>query len=127
MANVLVVDDDQDIREILRFILEDAGYDVLEESDGESALRTLRESQSPLVVLLDLLLPRLSGVDLLKEVVAEPLLKDRHTFVLMTADDTKTRQQADPLLEQLSAQVIGKPFEVDILLEMVARASSASA
>lgn len=127
MANVLVVDDDQDIREILRFILEDAGYDVLEESDGESALRTLRESQSPLVVLLDLLLPRLSGVDLLKEVVAEPLLKDRHAFVLMTADDTKTRQQADSLLEQLSAQVIGKPFEVDILLEMVARASSASA
>lgn len=123
MARVLVVDDEQDIRDSLRFILEDAGHDVLEANDGEIALRMLRDSQSSLVVVLDLLMPRLSGIDVLQQVIAEPHLKDRHTYLLMTADSTLLRQQADPLLEQVSARIIGKPFDIDALLNMIDQAA----
>ena len=119
MAHVLVVDDDQDIRDALRFILEDAGHEVLEASDGEAALQILRKSRSPLVVLLDLLMPHMNGIDTLRQVVADPPLKERHAYLLMTADNAILRQQADPLLAQVSAQVVGKPFDIDRLLEMV--------
>ena len=123
MARVLVVDDEQDIRDALRFILEDAGHEVLEATDGENALQVLRASQSSLVVVLDLLMPRLSGIDVLQQVIADPHMKDRHAYLLMTADNALLRQQADPLLAQVSAQVIGKPFDIDALLNMIDQAA----
>jgi two-component system chemotaxis response regulator CheY len=127
MACVLVVDDDQDIREIIRFILEDAGYEVLEAGDGESALQTLRDSPMRLVVLLDLLMPHPNGLDILTEIVADPSLKARHAYILLTADNASLREKAAPLLTQLAAPVIGKPFDVDKMLEIVASASGRSA
>jgi CheY-like chemotaxis protein len=123
MARVLVVDDEQDIRDALRFILEDAGHEVLEATDGENALQVLRASQSSLVVVLDLLMPRLSGIDVLQQVIADPHMKDRHAYLLMTADNALLRQQADTLLAQVSAQVIGKPFDIDALLNMIDQAA----
>lgn len=123
MARVLVVDDEQDIRDALRFILEDAGHEVLEAIDGENALQELRASQASLVVVLDLLMPRLSGIDVLQQVIADPHLKDRHAYLLMTADNALLRQQADPLLTQVSARVIGKPFDIDALLNMIDQAA----
>lgn len=125
MARVLVVDDDQDIRDVVRFILEDAGYEVLEASDGNTALRVLRASQTPLVVLLDLLMPQPNGIDVLREVIADPQLC-RHAYLLLTADNTILRQQAESLLTQVSAQVIPKPFDVGKLLEIVEHAAQFS-
>lgn len=123
MARVLVVDDNQDIRDVVRFIMEDAGYEVLEAGDGESALQTLRESATPLVVLLDLLMPHPNGLDVLSEVVADPALKERHAYILLTADNAVLRERAYPLLSELSAPTLGKPFDVDKLLELVANAA----
>src|SRR5262245_64068037 len=68
MARVLVVDDDEDIRETLRLVLEDAGYDVLLAADGRSALDVLRKGAEGLVVLLDLQMPNVSGVEVLQEI-----------------------------------------------------------
>lgn len=123
MARVLVVDDDQDIRDAVRFILEDAGHEVEEASDGKSALRMLRDYPAPLVVLLDLLIPQLSGIELLEEVIADPQLKARHAYLLMTADNMTLRQKAEQLLPEVSAQFIGKPFDLDKLLAMIDNAS----
>jgi hypothetical protein len=50
-------------------------------------------------------------------------VKDRHAYLLMTADNALLRQQADPLLAQVSARVIGKPFDIDALLNMIDQAS----
>jgi CheY-like chemotaxis protein len=123
MARVLVVDDDRDIRDVVRFILEDAGYEVVEAGDGERALQTLRDSPTPLIVLLDLLMPRPNGLDVLTEIIADPALKQRHAYILLTADNNVLRDQAEPLLTQLSAPTIVKPFDVDKLLEIVASVS----
>jgi CheY-like chemotaxis protein len=123
MARVLVVDDDQDIRDVVRFILEDAGYEVLDAGDGESALQMLRASPTPLVCLLDLLMPHPNGIDVLNEVIADPSLRQRHVYVLLTADNAGLHEQAEPLLQQLSAPIISKPFDVDRLLEVVASVS----
>src|SRR5262245_58413653 len=58
MTRVLLVDDDQAIRETLRFALEDAGYQVLEAADGIAALQALRATPTGMVVLLDLMMPK---------------------------------------------------------------------
>jgi DNA-binding response OmpR family regulator len=57
---VLVVDDEEEIRDSLRELLEDEGYHVATAADGEGALRCLEE-RLPCVVILDLMLPRLDG------------------------------------------------------------------
>ena len=64
---VLVVDDDAAIRTIVRWQLDDAGYRVVEAGDGPSALRRIRDDH-PCLVVLDLSLPRLGGLDVLRSV-----------------------------------------------------------
>ncbi|MEW6001947.1 MAG: sigma-54 dependent transcriptional regulator [Nitrospirota bacterium] len=64
---VLVVDDEEGIRESLSAILEDEGYDVLTSSSGEEALRAVKD-QNPDLLLLDVWLPDIDGIQVLKEV-----------------------------------------------------------
>jgi two-component system phosphate regulon response regulator PhoB len=64
---VLVVDDDEAIRTVVRWQLDDAGFRVVEAQDGPSALRRLRNDQ-PALVVLDLSLPGLGGLDILRQV-----------------------------------------------------------
>jgi DNA-binding response OmpR family regulator len=69
-ANVLVVDDEPVVRDVLRRYLAREGFAVQEAEDGEAALAAIR-SEAPQVVVLDLMLPRLSGLDVLKLVRLE--------------------------------------------------------
>ena len=64
MADVLVVDDDPLIREMLRFVLEDAGHEVRDAPDGEAALEVLR-ADPPEVMVLDLMMPKVDGYGVL--------------------------------------------------------------
>src|SRR6476620_3557251 len=66
---VLVVDDDEAIRTVVRWQLDDDGFRVVEADDGATALRRIRDD-SPALVVLDLSLPRLGGLDLLRTVRA---------------------------------------------------------
>src|SRR4030042_2947122 len=66
---VLIVDDEEGILESLSGIFEDEGYDVLTSSSGEDALRILKEQeQSPDLILLDIWLPGVDGIQTLKEI-----------------------------------------------------------
>lgn len=64
---VLVVDDDEAIRTVVRWQLDDDGYRVLEAEDGPTALHRIRDDH-PALVVLDLSLPGLGGLDLLRQV-----------------------------------------------------------
>ena len=119
MARVLIVDDDESLRDAVRLILEDAEHEVLEASDGVTALRILRESQERLIALLDMSIPRLNGVELLRAVVADPLLKERHAYLLMTGNQSLLLQQARTLLAETSAKIVAKPFEIADLLALI--------
>lgn len=119
MACVLVVDDDDDIRDTVRFLLEDEGHEVLEAADGQTALDMIRTHTEPMIVLLDLLMPYVNGIDVLREVSAHADLKTRHAYVLVTADNTSLRQQAAPWVSQVSAEMLSKPFDLDHLLAVI--------
>ncbi|MCZ7627274.1 MAG: response regulator [Candidatus Methylomirabilis sp.] len=66
-SKILIVDDDPDIREVMRDRLKAMGFEVVEASDGEQALRRLRED-SPTITLLDLMMPKKSGLEVLKAI-----------------------------------------------------------
>ncbi|MEO7002253.1 MAG: response regulator [Ktedonobacterales bacterium] len=119
---LLVVDDDREIRRAVRYILEDAGYSVLEAPDGEVALQMLRKHKEPMVILLDLMMPRLDGAGVLRTVADDAHLARQRAFVLITANVRTMPLSFANLLTQLAVPVLAKPFDMDQLLELVAAA-----
>jgi CheY-like chemotaxis protein len=123
VTHILIVDDDEAIRETLRLILEDAGYTVLEECDGLAALRQLRQSKKPMVVLLDLMMPGMSGAGVLEEIAKESSLVKRFAFILVTAANNTQIMSIAHLLASLVVPVIHKPWDIEHLLQTVATAA----
>jgi CheY-like chemotaxis protein len=121
---VLVVEDDRDTRELLAALMDEAGYTVFTAPDGMSALTRLRTHPTPLVVLLDWWMPGLDGMAVLRAMATDAQEARRHIYILLTA----MRDAARPLLAALPADLavtlVGKPFSVDGLLALVARAAT---
>ncbi|HEX8996077.1 MAG TPA: response regulator [Ktedonobacterales bacterium] len=123
-ASVLVVDDDDSIRETLRFALEEEGYDVLDAYDGQSALAVLRGSEHGLVVLLDHIMPGVDGATLLRQLSTERELADRHSYVLITASAHASTLEAElNTLPLPSVSVVRKPFDLDTMFTAVREAN----
>ena len=80
---VLVADDDEDIRTLVAFRLERAGYDVLKAGDGEEALRMAVEHR-PALAVLDVMMPKLTGLDVTRRIRAEEATRDI-PVILLTA------------------------------------------
>lgn len=116
---VLIVDDDVAIRQTLRAVLEDEDYTVLEASNGLVALGILRESVEPLVTLLDLRMPVMDGMRLLRTIEVDEALARRHRFLVVTANQDTITTEDHALLDRFGAPVIAKPFELDELLSAV--------
>lgn len=121
---VLVVEDDDDTRATLRLALEDAAaYPVAEAADGAQALAQLRARADRVVVLLDLLMPGVDGLQVLRAAATEPLV-GRHAFILMTADGRPPSPRLSALLTRLQVPTVSKPFDMDHLLDVVAEAAT---
>src|SRR3712207_1709588 len=83
MTAILVADDDPDIRDLVAFKLEQAGYDVAAVDDGPAALAAAR-SAPPDLVVLDVMMPGLSGIDVCRELRADPATRGL-PVILLTA------------------------------------------
>lgn len=126
---VLVVDDDDETRETLRFLLEDAGYPVMDASNGVAALEMIDAAKNPMVVLLDLLMPRLGGLGVLQAVAAdgdgdEGRGRRRHAYIILTANTRALPQAQAAVLGALAVVAVEKPFDMDALLDTVAEAAA---
>lgn len=123
-AAVLVVDDDDDIREVLRALLEDEGYEVEEARHGEEALRILRSSRRPYVALLDLRMPILDGAGVIATIAKDKTLRQRHAYILATADNRTLPLSFVQQLTSLEIPVLSKPFEERRLFALVAASAA---
>lgn len=85
-GHILIVDDDEGNRDILRRHLERQGYTVHDCADGPQALRLLRQVEFE-AVLLDLVMPGLDGLDVLDELKRDPQLRDLPVLVISASDD----------------------------------------
>ena len=122
---VCVVDDDQDIRESLRFLLEEAGYTVEEADNGLELLTLLRTQPRPRVVLLDRMMGQLDGIQTLRQFSGEPTAVRRNTVIIFMSarSDHPDPASADLIAKWIFATVV-KPFHLDDLLATVTRASA---
>ncbi len=114
--SILVVEDDWDIRSVLCSVLSEEGYDVASASDGREAISALRSGERPSIILLDLMMPVMSGVDFRAAQLGDPELADIPVVVL-TADG-RLLEVAKALG---AAAAFSKPFELDALLDVIAR------
>ena len=121
---VLVVDDDPDVRLFSVTVLEENGYTPLEAEDGESGLKMIK-SEKPDLVILDVLMPRQSGVRLYRELKTVKALKDVKVIILSgIAKKTFLRSQK-ALTEFGGAEIpepeiyLEKPVEPDELTDVI--------
>lgn len=110
IRRVMIVDDDAEIRHTMQTVFTDDGCQVTTAPDGMDALRILRTSPEPLPVFLDYMMPRMDGVEVLREVQGDPALK-RHVFTMMTAAHRTLPMDLVRLMQQLNVESIWKPFE----------------
>lgn len=111
-GEVLIVDDDASIRSMLGFVFDDAGFEVTEAVDGRDALDVLRSSP-PALMILDLMMPGVDGVAVLRARREERLAADTRILVLTAKTDTKDEVWC---WELGADEYLTKPVDPDDLL-----------
>jgi len=114
---VLIAEDEPNIVESLAFLLRRAGYDVTSVLDGEAALAHLRMG-APDLMILDLMLPRRNGFEVLKSVKADPSLQFLPVLVLTAKGQPQDRRRAEAI--GIDA-FITKPFSNREIVDAVRR------
>jgi CheY-like chemotaxis protein len=113
---VFVVDDDTDIREALAELLHEEGFSVVTASDGRDALEKLKRTPGiPCVILLDLMMPVMTGPQLYAELKADPQLAPIPVVVVSADGDVRKKAAA------LSGEYLAKPLRFDTVLDVVNR------
>ncbi|HUS16360.1 MAG TPA: response regulator [Chloroflexia bacterium] len=112
---VLVVDDDPAILEICSDLLQTEGYQVAVATNGQQALNQIHRDP-PAVVLMDITMPVMDGVEACRRIKADPATADI-PVVLMSARTNLTRQSQDLVAADA---LVAKPFDIDHLLNTVA-------
>jgi len=112
---ILCADDDPDILALLALRLEGAGFRVAQAVDGERALALARELQ-PSVVVLDVMMPRLMGIEVVEAIRADPATHDLRVILV------SARAQQSDVEVGLTAGAdayLAKPFQASELIELV--------
>lgn len=114
-TRVLIAEDEPHIVESLSFILTRSGCEVSSASDGESALALIR-SDKPSVVILDVMLPKMNGFDVLKTVRADPSVQGTKVIILTAKGQSQDRRLAD----EIGANAfVTKPFSNQAIVSTV--------
>jgi DNA-binding response OmpR family regulator len=121
VGNVLIVEDDVDTREMLSVLLSTEGFHAIAAEDGLEALHLLRTVRHrapdvPCLVLLDLMMPRLSGNEFRRAQLGDPTVASVPVAVMSGALDLEQRGQALGAVATLA-----KPLDFVVLLEVVRR------
>jgi CheY-like chemotaxis protein len=112
MHTILVVEDDTDIREVVSETLARAGYEVVQAANGQEALDFLQTSHGPCLVLLDLMMPVLSGPELLEIMAQDQRLAALPVIVVSAIADRGSAPGVQRFLQ--------KPVTADLLRQVVA-------
>ena len=113
MKKVLIVDDETQVVELLTIVLEGDHHELFAAFDGEEALEVVRRER-PHLVLSDVMMPRLDGRELCRQIKADPSTRDT-SVILMSA-----MHRLDPG-ESGADEVISKPFDITSVQNVVNR------
>lgn len=112
---ILIVDDEEKIRKVLRIHLGKAGYEVLEAEDGFEALKRIEEGL-PDLVITDIMMPKLDGLELGKAIRYRSETKEIPFIIISAKTDQETLVKAKELN---AAKFFAKPFKMAKLIESI--------
>lgn len=124
-ARILIVEDDKQTRDMMKEILKDEGYNVIDESgDGKEALNKMKDNPLYDVVLLDIMLPGFSGMDLAQEMFRDERIKNTPVILVSalpvySGSFRESRVKFNEL--NVVKDVLEKPFSAEVLLKKVER------
>jgi two-component system alkaline phosphatase synthesis response regulator PhoP len=118
LCHILVADDEPHIGRIIKMKLEQGPFTVSLAYDGQEALDCINGEEKLDLVLLDLMMPKLSGLDVLKEMRAQERFKSLPCIILTAGGDAKHERDA---LALGATQFLTKPFSPKKLYALVAR------
>jgi len=107
MKKVLVVDDDVDIRKVVSKLVEKSGYITIEAKNGVEGMGKVREDR-PDLIILDILMPKESGIRMYRELKIEEALKDIPVIVL-SAIPKKSFFRSQKVLDEFAGQSVPEP------------------
>ena len=114
MATILIIDDEESVRALLRVALETAGYEVTEAANGRQGLELYRLRPTDLVIV-DMLMPVMSGLDMLLDLTREFL----HAKVIAISGASGEQSVLDVAKLLGARQTLQKPFSMPRLLDAV--------
>lgn len=112
---VFIVDDDPDICEVMQLILESHGYRVVTAESGAEALDKLRAGVEPCLILLDLMMPNMNGIQFRSEQRRDPALVSIPVVMVSAGGDVAAKAAA------VGLEGLLKPIDLEVLLETVKR------
>ena len=112
---ILIVDDDPDIRDVLKLTLSEENYEIIEACDGEEALKIIRATQ-PDLILLDYKIPKVDGREVCRQIKKDLLL--RHLPIIMVTGKGDISDKVDGIDAGADDYVV-KPFEPKELLARI--------
>ena len=118
---LMIIDDDDDLREALVDVMSAQGYDVVAFADARVALTALEEGQSPFLILLDLMMPGMSGWEFRAAQQANPKLLSIPVVLVSAAN-----MLSDGVHSFSDIEMLRKPFDLNTLLTTVARYAAPS-
>ncbi|HEX74311.1 MAG TPA: response regulator [Dehalococcoidia bacterium] len=123
-AKILVVDDDPDIIEAIRTVLEAQSYQIITACDGEEGLCKLRDER-PQLMILDLLMPKMDGFGVLKELQDPRRSKYSNILILILSsvkeDASRRRYELETGLQLNVDDYVEKPINTHTLVERVSK------
>lgn len=124
MTSVLILDDDPLIRRLMMAVVQDEGHTVRTAGDGEEALRILTAADeapnSHYIVLVDIMLPGMSGLEFLQIISADARIWSRIGCIVVTAYHPASSSIADlARATQTSIPFLEKPFAIETLLDTI--------
>jgi DNA-binding response OmpR family regulator len=114
MPQILVVDDDSDILDAMRFVLEDANYLVKTTQNGESVEELIKVKKLPCLIILDVLLSGRDGRDICRKLKLHK--RTKHIPIIMISAHPAIKKS---ILEAGADAFIPKPFDITHLLQKV--------
>ncbi len=112
-SRIMIVDDEDMIREAVEILLETEGMDIVTAAGGEECLRHLKSGFTG-VILMDIMMPGMDGWDTIRKIVEQGLYEG-NVIVMLTAMDTPDEKMEG--LQEYVTDYITKPFNADNLLD----------
>jgi two-component system chemotaxis response regulator CheY len=111
LSSILIVDDDPSTRFVLRLVLEREGYKVMEAGNGAAALEMIRPDPLPDIVMTDLMMPVMTGIELIRRLRSEPRTATLRIVVVSSNPDAAQTLEVDA--------IVTKPFTAAKLADRI--------